>query len=133
MVKALKPLGDPRLIVIAEDEGKPVGFGFGLPNYNEVLIKMKGRLTPWSILKFLRLKKRIKGVRFLVFGVLKPYRLTGLSYWLFSVLADNLTKAGYEWGETSWQLEDNEAVNKFVTSLGAKVYKKYRIYDKKLA
>ncbi len=133
MVKALKPLGDPKIIAIAEDDGKPIGFGFGFPNYNEVLSHMNGRMTPLSILKFLWYKRRIKSVRFLVFGVLRPYRLTGLSYWLFLTLADNLTARGYTWAETSWQLEDNDAVNKFVMSCGAQLYKKYRIYEKSLA
>ncbi len=133
MVKALRPLGDPNIIAIAEDAGKPVGFGFGFPNYNEVLSHMNGRMTPLSILKFLWYKRRIKGVRFLVFGILKPYRLTGLSYALFLSLADNLIEGGYTWAETSWQLEDNDAVNKFVMSCGAKLYKKYRIYEKSLA
>lgn len=133
MVKTLRPLGDADIIGIAEDEGKPIGFGFAFPNYNEVLIKMNGRLTPLSMLKFLWLRKRIKGVRILVFGVLKPYRLTGVSYLLFSFLQQNILRKRYQWAETSWQLEDNEAVNKFVMSVGGKVYKKYRIYEKKLA
>jgi hypothetical protein len=133
MVKVLRPLGDPDIIAIAEDDGKPIGFGFAFPNYNEVLIRMNGRLTPWSILKFLWLRKRIKGVRILVFGILKPYRLTGVSYLLFDFLNRNVVCKGYQWAETSWQLEDNDAVNKFVISVGGTVYKKYRIYEKKLA
>ena len=133
MVKSLRPLADTRLIVIAEDKGKPIGFGFGLPNYNEVLAKMNGRMTPLSFLKFLYYKKRIKGVRVLVFGILKEYRNTGVSYLLYSKLNQSGLDGGYQWGETSWQLEDNDAVNKFVASVSGRVYKKYRIYDKKLA
>ncbi len=132
MVKTLRPLGDPDIIAIAEDDGKPIGFGFGFPNYNEVLIRMHGRMTPLSILKFLWYRKRIKGTRILVFGVLKPYRQTGVSYLLFDFLERNILGKGYLWAETSWQLEDNEAINKFVTSVGGAVYKRYRIYEKKL-
>lgn len=133
MVKSLRPLADTRLIVIGEDKGKPIGFGFGLPNYNEVLAKMNGRMTPLSILKFLYYKKRIKGMRVLVFGILKEYRNTGVSYLLYSKLDRSAIDSGYQWCETSWQLEDNDAVNKFVSSMGGRVYKKFRIYDKKLA
>jgi len=39
---------------------------------------------------------------------------------------------GYEWCETSWQLEDNEPVNRFVESLGGKIYKKYRMFEKSI-
>lgn len=134
MIKALRPLADPKLIIIAEDKGQPIGFGFGFPNYNEVLKRMHGRMTPLSILKFLWYRRRIKGVRFLVFGILKAYRMTGVSYLLFSWLENTvMANKHYQWAETSWQLEDNDAVNKFVMSVGGKVYKKYRIYEKKLA
>ncbi len=132
MVKKLKQVADPSLVILAEDNDKPVGFAFGLPNYNEVLKRMNGRLTPLSILKFLYYKNKIKGMRGVVFGVLKEYRMMGLSYLLFTKLADNSIKRGYEWGETSWQLEDNIAINKFIESVGGKVYKKYRIFEKSI-
>jgi len=130
MAKKLKQLADPQLIILAEREGKPVGFGFGLPNYNEVLIRMNGRLTPLGLLTFLRYRKKIKGMRVLVFGLVREYHHTGLSYLLYSELEKNAKERGYEWGELSWQLEDNDAVNKFVFSVGAKIYKKYRIYER---
>jgi hypothetical protein len=133
MIQGLRPLADPRLIIILEDQGRPIGLGFGFPNYNEVLSHMNGRMTPLSILKFLWYKRRIKGVRFLVFGIIKEYRLSGASYLLFSRLEQGIVEGGYQWAETSWQLEDNEAVNKFVASIGGRVYKKYRIYEKQLA
>jgi GNAT superfamily N-acetyltransferase len=133
MAQRMKTVADPRLIILAEDEGKPVGFAFGLPNLNEVLKKMNGRLFPFGIFKFLFGRKRIKGIRALVFGILKEYRLTGVSYMLYQKLIDNALEAGYQWGETSWQLEDNKAVNRFAESLGGELYKKYRIYEKSIA
>ena len=132
MARKLKQLADPRLIILAEDEGKPVGFAFGLPNWNEVTKHLNGRLFPFGIFKVLLNKRKIKGVRALVFGILKDYRLTGLSYMLYQKFIDSALEAGYQWGETSWQLEDNEAVNRFAESLGAELYKKYRIYEKSI-
>jgi len=128
----LKTLADPNLVILAEDKGKPIGFAFGLPNYNELIKKMNGRLTPFGILKFFLYKKKIKGMRAIVFGVLKEYRHIGISYLLYSELEKNAQKRGYEWCETSWQLEDNDAINNFTTSIGGRVYKKYRMYEKKL-
>jgi len=130
MAKKLKVLADPDIIILAEDKGRPVGFAFALPNYNEVLIKMNGRLFPFGILKFLFYKKKIKGVRAIVFGILKEYRQSGVSYLLYSKFEKSIKAKGYTWGETSWQLEDNEAINKFVMSIGGEVYKKFRIYEK---
>jgi len=86
-----------------------------------------------SIIKFLIYRRKIKGVRALVFGLVKEYRQTGLSYLLYSKLAENGIARGYEWGETSWQLEDNEAVNRFVISIGGEIYKKYRIFEKRVS
>jgi hypothetical protein len=133
MGKNLKKVADTRLILLAEDQGRPVGFAFGLPNLNEVIKKIDGRLTPLGLLRFLYFKKKIKGMRALVFGILKEYRLTGLSYYLYSELEKNVIAAGYEWGEMSWQLEDNDAVNRFNESVGGRLYKKYRIFEKKIA
>ena len=132
MAKKLKQIADPSLVILAEDQEKPVGFAFGLPNYNEVIKRMNGRLTPLGLLKFLYYRNKLKGMRGIVFGILKEYRLTGLSYLLFSELEKNAIEEGYEWGETSWQLEDNVAINRFIESLGGRVYKKYRIFEKKI-
>lgn len=132
MVKSLKSIADPDLVIIAEDKGRPVGFGFGLPNYNEILTKMNGRLFPFGLFKFLLGRKKIKSMRMLVFGILKEYRASGISYLLATEMVKQGMRKGFQWAELSWTLEDNEAVNKFAASLGGRVYKKYRIYEKRI-
>jgi hypothetical protein len=133
MVKKLKQMADPSLVIFAEDQGKPIGFAFGIPNYNEVIKRMNGRLFPLGIVKLLLYRKNIKSMRAVVFGILKEYRMTGVSYLLYSELEKNGVAAGYESCEMSWQLEDNEPINRFVASIGGKVYKIYRIFEKKIA
>jgi hypothetical protein len=49
---------------------------------------------------------------------------------LYSEFEKRAKRKGYEWGELSWQLEDNDAINRFAASIGAAVYKKYRIFEK---
>lgn len=132
MAKNLKLIADPDIVILAEDKGKPVGFAFALPNYNEVIKKMNGRFTPIGILKFLIYRKKIKGIRGLVFGILHEYRLLGLSYLLYFELNKNAREKGYQWGELSWQLEDNDLINRFTASVGGKIYKKYRIFEKRI-
>jgi GNAT superfamily N-acetyltransferase len=132
MARKLKTVANADLVIIAEHKGKPIAFAFALPNLNEVIGRMNGRLTPWGIVKFLYYRKKIKGIRALVFGVLEEYRHTGVSYMLYSELDKNAISKGYEWCETSWQLEDNKPVNRFVESLGGTVYKKYRILEKNI-
>ncbi len=133
MAKKLKQAADPDIIILAEDGDRPIGFAFGFPNLNEALMKLNGRMTPLGILKFLYYRKKIKGIRAVVFGILKEYRMSGVSYLLFSELEKNALAKGYEWCETSYQLEDNDAINRFVMSIGGKVYKKYRIFEKPIS
>lgn len=133
MADNMKQLADWDIVILAEDKGKPVGFAFGLPNYNEALIKMNGRLLPFGLLKLLYYKRRITGIRAVVFGILKEYRMTGLSYLLYWHLEKNSLAKGYTWAETSWQLEDNDAINRFASSIGGEVYKKYRLYGRKIS
>jgi len=129
MAAKLTQIADFDIIVMAEDQGKPVGFAFGLPNYNQILHKLNGRLTPLAILKFLTQRRKVEGIRAVVFGILKEYRMSGLSYLLHDHFEKCCLARGYTWAETSWQLEDNKAINRFVESIGGRVYKKYRIYE----
>jgi GNAT superfamily N-acetyltransferase len=132
VVRKLKGLADMRLVVLAENEGRPVGFAFAMPNYNEILVKLKGRLFPLGIVRLVLGRKGIKGLRIIVFGIVPEFRQTGLSYLLYEKLSANAHDSKYEWCETSWQLEDNEAVNRFVLSVGGRLYKTYRIYERKI-
>jgi hypothetical protein len=132
MAAKMKQMADWDIVILAEDKGKPVGFAFGLPNFNEILIKMNGRLLPFGLLKLLLNRRKITGIRAVVFGILKEYRMTGLSYMLYWHLEKNSVAKGYTWAETSWQLEDNDAINRFVSSIGGEVYKKYRFYERSI-
>ena len=43
-----------------------------------------------------------------------------------------MTSMGYQWCEMSWNLEDNDLINRFDEAVGGKLYKKYRIYEKEI-
>ncbi len=131
MGKSLKALADPDLVIFAMHRGQEVGFAFGLPNYNEIIKSLNGNLFPFGIFKFMLNRKKITGMRALVFGVLPRYQRIGLSYLLYDELETRAKAKGYQWAETSWQLEDNEAINRFTASIGGRIYKKYRIYEKR--
>jgi GNAT superfamily N-acetyltransferase len=111
-------------------DGRPVGFGFGLPNFNEILIKLKGRLLPFGIVRLLAGKRKIRSLRAPVFGVLREYHHTGVAHLLAIECIRRARARGFDWCELSWQLEDNTAVNRFVEKLGGRRYKTYRIYER---
>jgi GNAT superfamily N-acetyltransferase len=130
MARDIVRFADMDLVLIAEHEGRPVAFAFGLPNLNEILIKMNGRLLPFGIFKLLLGRRKIEGVRALVFGVVPEYMHTGLAYVLYDKFAEAIIGKGYKWCELSWELEDNQAILKFAASIGARLYRKYRLFEK---
>jgi GNAT superfamily N-acetyltransferase len=132
MVKGLKQIVDPHLVFIAEVDGKPAGFSLALPDVNQVLRRINGRLFPFGLFKLLwhtKIKNKINGVRIITMGVIPEFQKRGIDS-VFYVETYNVgVKRGYTWAELSWVLEDNAMMNRVLDLLGAKLYKKYRIYE----
>jgi len=128
--KRLKDFVDPDLVLFAYVDGNPVGVTVTIPDINPVLKKLNGNLGPLEIIKFLYYKRKIKGTRALIGGVKKEYRNLGIIAVLYYQTEMNARKKGYEWCELGWNLEDNDLINRFDISIGARIYKKYRIYEK---
>lgn len=129
----LKPLIKPELIFFAFIKTEPVGMLICVPNYNEVLKKLNGKLGPIEIMKFLYYKNRIKSLRIMIMGVKKEYRNRGIEVVMYYETMLNGLKAGYEWAELSWILEDNTMMTRAAENLGAQLYKKYRVYEKSIS
>jgi hypothetical protein len=130
--KRLKQIAHPELILIAEDKTNPVGFLGLIPDYNAVLKHMKGRLTPFSILKALYYSRKISDLRLLLLGIKEEYRNKGVDALLFREGFEGVRNGAYKRVEFSWILEDNIAVQRLVGMIGGRLYKKYRIYEKSL-
>lgn len=125
----LKEIVIPDLTLIAEEDGVPVGFMGLLPDFNLVLRRMKGRLTPVTILKALYYSKMIKDLRLLLLGIKRDYRHRGVDALLFREGFKAVRKGGYKRVEFSWILEDNIPVQRLVEMIGSRLYKRYRIYE----
>jgi hypothetical protein len=128
----LRKFADPEIVLFAEMDGEPVGVSVTVPDINQVLKKLNGRLGPIEILKLLYYKKKITGVRSLIGGVMKEYRETGIIAVLYHETEKANLRLGYEWCELGWNLEDNDLINRFDIAIGGKLYKKYRIYEMKI-
>jgi GNAT superfamily N-acetyltransferase len=129
MAKHLRPLILPALSLIAEVEGSPVGFLMLLPDYNQALRHLDGRLGPLGLLKFLWYRRRIRDVRLLLLGVRPEYRAKGVDSLLNLTAFQALKKRGFIHAEISWILEDNWIVMRMAEQLGGALYKRYRIYE----
>jgi hypothetical protein len=127
--KKLKQFADPELVLFAEIDGEAVGVSVTVPDVNQVLKRLNGRLGLIEMLKFVYYKKKITGVRSLIGGVKKEYRESGIIAVLYYDTEKAGVRLGYEWCELGWNLEDNDLINKFDTAIGGKIYKKYRIYE----
>lgn len=130
IVKELLPIADPDLVFFAEIEGKHAGFSLALPNYNEVLKVMNGRVNPITLVKAMRAKKRISSARVITMGIVKEFQGRGIdSIFHYHSYKNGLPK-GYFKGEFSWVLESNLPMMHVAEKLDAKIYKTYRLYVK---
>jgi hypothetical protein len=135
LAKDFKKIVDPDLVFIAEVDGEPAGFSMALPDINQLLIKLNGRLFPFGIFKllwFTKFHRVINGLRLLTMGVIHKYQKRGIDTLFYINTYTNGVKKGYEWAEMSWNLEDNFLINHALETFGAKLYKKYRIYEMKI-
>ena len=126
------------LAVIAEHEGRAIGFIIMVPNINEVIAGMKGRLLPFGWLKLLwNLKVRFPSTaRVPLMGVRRDIQHTPLGPTTAISLIDAVRQNGYRRGvrmvETSWILEDNAGMRKIMEHIGGNISKRYRMYEKAL-
>jgi GNAT superfamily N-acetyltransferase len=128
--KNLKQVLDEDWAYMAEKDGEVVGAALTLPDINQVMAKLNGRLLPFGWLRFLLGKRRIDRVRVFALGVKHAYRHSGVAAGLYLKHLDAATPDGIPGGEMGWILETNEPMNRAMEGMGGKVVKKYRIFEK---
>jgi GNAT superfamily N-acetyltransferase len=131
--KTLKQVLDEDWAYIAEKDGEPVGAALTLPDINQVMAKLNGRLLPFGWLRFLLDKGKIDRLRVLALGVKHEYRHSGVAAGLYLKHLETAAQPGtIEGGEMGWILETNGPMNRAMEGMGGKVIKKYRVYEKAL-
>jgi len=131
--KNLKQVLSEEWTFMAEKDGEVIGAALTLPDVNQVLKGMNGRLLPTGWAKFLFGRGRVDAVRVFALGVKHDYRHTGVAAGLYLEhikLAAQPDKI--HWGEMGWILESNEPMNRAMEGMGGKVVKKYRLYERSL-
>jgi hypothetical protein len=136
--KDFKLILEPKLALIAEVDGRPAAIALALPNLNEAIRDLNGRLFPFGIFKLLyRLKrKKIRSARLMLLGIKKEYRKdilgSGLSVLLYTEMHRRSQELGHWGGELSWTLEDNQKINLGIELMGGEKYKVHRLYEKSI-
>lgn len=132
VAKMLKTVADPDYIYIAEHKGKPVGFSLTLPDFNLIFKKINGKLFPFGAIKILTGRKKINRIRVFAMGIVREFQKKGTEAVFIRDTISNGIKKGVSECEISWVLEDNIPMVQTAENLGAKRYKTYRLYDKKI-
>jgi GNAT superfamily N-acetyltransferase len=126
---------DKHWFMIAEriDDGEVVAMAITVPDVNEVLARMNGRLLPLGWWHFLNKGRTIKRLRVGFLGVKPQYQHTGVAARLYQLHYDAAEVRPQRGGEMGWILETNTAMNRGMEAMGGEVVKRYRVYERELA
>lgn len=137
--KKLKPIIYEDLVRIAEVDGEPAAFMITIPDVNEMIADLNGRLFPFGWAKLLwRLRRpRTRRVRVPLMGVASKFQGTRLAGQLAFMLIEFtrrvcVEKYGVHYGEFGWVLEDNQGMMSIAQLPGADINHTYRIFQKTL-
>lgn len=134
LIKPFTKIADPDLILFAEIDGKTVGWFPGIPNLNEALIHANGLRYPWNYLKLLMyLRRQPKCLAIKSVLILPQYWGGGVALLLFDEMAKRARAKGYTWADLSLTSADNPYTPTLAERLGARIYKRYRVYRKNIS
>jgi GNAT superfamily N-acetyltransferase len=130
--KQLKPILSEDWAFIAEKDGQVVGAALSLPDYNEVLIHLNGRLLPFGWAKALYWQRRISRVRVFALGVKREWQMAGVAARFYQMHFESAERTPIKWGEMGWILETNKAMNRAMEGMGGKVVRRLRLYEREI-
>lgn len=129
MARDMKQIVNPAALLIAEDQsGRPIGFAMSLPDVNQILRGLNGRLLPFGWLKLLWGLPRLRHYRMWGLGVVPEYQGKAIDTLLYRATYEALFK-GKVWLEINYVLEDNDRMNNALLHLGVQPMRRYRVYE----
>ena len=133
LADTLKPIVDPGLIRFACVDGEPIAVLGAFPDPNWALRprwKWYGDSDPVRIARLLAQRRRIPRVRLMFFGIRPGHRRAGIDAVLYDETREYAIRQGYESVEASMLLEENELILRAAASMGGRMYKTWRIYER---
>ena len=130
LLRPFRKIADPELILFAEVEGRTVGWFPGVPNLNEITIRLNGLRYPWDYLRLpgaSRVRPRCLTVKSVL--ILPEYWGSGAALLLFDEMARRARARGFEWIDLSLTSADNPYTPYLADRFGARLYKRYRLYQ----
>jgi hypothetical protein len=138
MAQDFKLILIPEITRITYIDGEAAAVAVAIPNLNELVRDLDGKLFPLGLAKLLYRLKVVgpKTARVIILGIRKKMRnvrkYAALSIYLYAELNESGKKIGMTSGELGWTLEDNAPVNTGIKLMGGQLYKKYRVFTKSL-
>jgi GNAT superfamily N-acetyltransferase len=124
---------DRNWFMIAEQDGHTVGMAITIPDVNQALKRMRGRLLPLGWWHYLRKRRYIDRMRIGFLGVLPEYEHTGAAAALYMEHFGTAARTGLVHGEAGWILESNRSMNRGLEAMGGRIVKRCRVYERMLA
>jgi hypothetical protein len=122
----------PEWFMVAEHDGETVGMAITVLDINQVYKKMQGRLLPWGWWHLLNRHRIVDQVRVGFLGIKPQYQYTGAAAALYVEHFDASERSLIKQGEAGWTLETNSGMNRGLEAMGARVVKRYRVYERVL-
>jgi len=138
MGRELRQIIRPGYTCIAEVDDQPAGFLVALPNINELIADLNGRLLPfgWARLLWRLKRRRATTSRVPLMGVRRSFQRgplgAAVSFGMIDQVRHALHADGIRQVELSWILETNQGMNSLIEAMGGHLYKRYRIYERQL-
>jgi GNAT superfamily N-acetyltransferase len=118
--------------MIAEVDGETAGMAITVPDINQVLKRMRGRLLPLGWWYYLNKGRIIDRVRVGFLGVIPEYQHTGAGAALYLAQYRSGERTRQKGGEMGWILETNQSMNNAMEALGGRIVKRFRVYERLL-
>jgi GNAT superfamily N-acetyltransferase len=128
----LRLVYDRPWFMVAERDGETVAMAITVPDINQVLRRMNGRVLPFGWWHYLRRRKIVDRVRVGFLGVKPEYQHTGVAAALYVEHFDESARSQIKWGEMGWILETNRAMNRGMEAMNGRIVKRYRVYEREL-
>jgi hypothetical protein len=130
--KEMRPILDEDWTWVAEKDGQTAGVALTVPDFNQVLERLNGRLLPLGWAKALWHRRKIDRVRVGFLGVKKAFQHTGVAAAFYVEHFETAARKPQTGGEMGWILETNEAMNRGMEAMGGRIVKRYRVYERDL-
>jgi GNAT superfamily N-acetyltransferase len=129
----LRLVFDRPWFMVAERGDETVAMAITVPDINQVLRRMNGRVLPFGWWHYLRRRQIIDRVRVGFLGVKPEYQHTGVAAALYVEHFDVSARSRIKWGEMGWILETNHSMNRGMRAMNGRIVKRYRVYERQIA